>query len=188
MPQDYVEAVRWYRKAAEQGEARAQNNLGLIYAHDAFLGDFNQRTVPDPEGRVPKDYAEAIRWFRKAAEQGNAKSQFSLASKYEEGQEVPQNYAEAIRWYREAAEQGEPHAQFNLGAMYAKGQGVPRDYVKGYMWIYLGASRSSGDAHRKFAADRDRLAEEMTAKQIAEAQRLAAEWKPAPRSTGTEDR
>ncbi|MGA2147672.1 MAG: tetratricopeptide repeat protein [Bryobacteraceae bacterium] len=179
VPQDYVEAVRWYRKAAEQGEARAQNNLGLIYAHDAFLDDLDQReVVPDPEGRVPKDYAEAIRWFRQAAEQGNAKAQFSLAFRYEQGQEVPRNYAEAIRWYRKAAEQGEPHAQFNLGVMYAKGQGVPQDYVQGYLWIDLGTSRSSGEAQRKFAADRDRLGKAMTAQQIREAQRLAREWKP----------
>lgn len=157
--------------------AQAQNNLGLIYAHDAFLNDFDQREVPDPDGRVPKDYAEAIHWFRKAAEQGNVKAQFSLGLKYEEGQEVLQNYAEAIRWYRKAAEEGEGHAQFNLGVMYAKGQGVQQDYVQGYLWIDLAASRSNGDAQRKFAGDRDRLAEEMTARQIAEAQHLAREWK-----------
>jgi TPR repeat protein len=188
VPQDYVEAVRWYRRAAEQGNARAQNNLGLIYAHDAFLDDFDQRAMPDPEGRVPRDYGEAIRWFRKAAEQGNAKSQFSLAFKYEQGQEVSQNYTEAIHWYRKAAEQGEPHAQFNLGVMYAKGHGVPQDYVQGYLWISLGASHATGEAHRKFAADRDSLAEEMTAQQIVEAQRLAREWKPKPIATSAEDR
>ena len=56
---DYAEAVRWYRKAAEQGNANAQYNLGLMY--EEGLG-------------VAKDGAEAMRWFRKAAEQGYAKA------------------------------------------------------------------------------------------------------------------
>ena len=61
--QDYAEAVRWYRKAAEQEYAEAQNNLGVMYA----------------EGRgVRQDYAEAVRWYRKAAEQEDAESQNKL--------------------------------------------------------------------------------------------------------------
>jgi uncharacterized protein len=181
---DYVEAVRWYRKAAEQGIAQAETNLGLIYAHDAFINDFGQPETPDPDGRVPTDYAEAIRWFRKAAEQGNAKAQFSLASKYHLGEEVTQDYGEAIRWYRKAAEQREPLAEFNLGVMYAKGQGVPQDYVQGYAWISLGAADSRGDAQKEFyakefAADRDRLAKEMTAQQLAQAQRFIRQWEAA---------
>jgi TPR repeat protein len=170
---DYATALKEFLPLAKQGNADAQNSVGLMY--EAGHG-------------VPQDYVEAVRWFRKAAEQGNAKAQFSLAFKYEEGQEVPQNYAEAIRWYSKAAEQGEAHAQFNLGVMYANGQGVPQDYVQGYLWIALGASHSSGEAHRKFAADRDSLAKEMTGQQIAEAQRLAGEWKPKPIATPLEDR
>jgi uncharacterized protein len=91
---------------------------------------------------------------------------------------VPQDYAEAVRWYRKAAEQGLANAQFNLGLMYAKGQGVPQDYAEAPMWLNLAASRTSGDVQQKSAETRDLVARMMTAQQIAEAQRLAREWKP----------
>ena len=63
--QDHDEAARWYRLAAEQGNANAQNNLGTMYA--------------DGQG-VKKDDAEALRWWRKAADQGHAKAQEQLRS------------------------------------------------------------------------------------------------------------
>ena len=61
--QDYQQAVQWYRKAAEQGNADAQNNLGLMYANG--------------QG-VKQDYQQAVQWFRKAAEQGDASAQINL--------------------------------------------------------------------------------------------------------------
>ncbi len=99
VPQDYAEAMKWYRKAAKQGLRGAQYNLGVMYGNG--LG-------------VPQDYAEAVKWyrkaeegFRKAAEQGDAKAQYFLGVMYDKGQGVPQDYAEAVRWYRKAAEQGD---------------------------------------------------------------------------------
>ena len=68
-----------------------------------------------------------IRWFRLAAEQGEAIAQHSLGLMYSIGLGVPQDAAEAVRWYRLAAEQGEAIAQLNLGLMYSNGWGVPRD-------------------------------------------------------------
>jgi TPR repeat protein len=91
---------------------------------------------------------------------------------------VPQDYAEAVRWFRKAGEQGDATAQFNLGLMCQRGQGVPRDYVQAHMWLNLAASRASGDDQKKYADQRDFIAGKMTAQQIAEAQRLAREWKP----------
>ncbi len=67
---------------------------------------------------VPQDYAEAVKWLRKAAEQGHAKAQFNLGLMYRKGQGVPQDYAKALQWFRKAAEQGVAKAQFNLGLMY----------------------------------------------------------------------
>jgi len=70
-------------------------------------------------------------------------------------------------------------AQFVLGTMYEEGTaGGSHDYVQAHMWVNLAASRASGDAQKKYADYRDRLAREMTAQQIAEAQRLAREWRP----------
>ena len=95
VPQNYVEAMKWYRKAAEQGLAEAQSNLGMMYYHG--------------EG-VPKDYVEAAKCYRKAAEQGLAFAQFNLGWIYENGEGVPKDMAEATKWYRKAAEQGDADA------------------------------------------------------------------------------
>ena len=103
-----------------------------------------------------------------AAEQGEATTQLSLGSMYDNGEGVPQDYTEAVKWYRMAAEQGDATAQFNLGVMYRKGQGVPQDYLQAHMWVNLAASKSQGEKNKKYAKAR---------KLIAEAQRLAREWK-----------
>ena len=130
---------------------------------------------------VPQDYAEAVKWYRLAAEQGNAKAQYNLGVMHDKGQGVPEDYAEAVKWYRLAAEQGNAKAQYNFGAMYAKGQGLPQDYVQAYMWFNLAASRFSASE----AEDRDEAVEAhdavaslMTPAQLAEAQKMAREWKP----------
>ena len=79
------------RKAADQGDAKAQYYLGLFY----LVGN-----------EVPKDGAEAVRWFTKAAEQGYADAQFSLGQEYSQGESVRKNVTEAAKWYRKAAKQG----------------------------------------------------------------------------------
>ncbi len=89
------------------------------------------------------------------------------------------DYATALREFRPLAEQGVAEAQFNLGFAYEKGEGVPQDYVHAHMWLNLGASRlPPGTKHTRAVNNRDILAEKMTPAQIAEAQRLAREWKP----------
>ncbi len=75
----------------------------------------------------PHDDAEAVKWYRKAAEQGDGDAQFNLALMYYNGLYVPQDYAEAAKWYRKAAEQGHAKAQYNLDLMYGKGLGVSQD-------------------------------------------------------------
>ena len=84
------------------------------------------------------------------------------------------DYAEAIRWFRLAAQQGDTLGQFRLGEAYRDGQGVPRDYVAAYAWMNVAAADSSlrGMIASHF---RDRLAEGMTAEQIADAQRMSRE-------------
>ena len=158
VPQDYIEAEKWYRKAAEQGDASAQNNLGLMYH----------------EGQgVPQDYIEAIKWYRKAAEQGHAHAQCNLGVGYYGGQGVARDYVEAVKWFLNAAEQGHTQAQYNVGLMYWRGEGAPQDFVKAHMWLDLSAAQGDSDA-KKY---RDELAERMSPSQLAEAERLAMEWK-----------
>jgi len=85
---------------------------------------------------------------------------------------------EALRWARPAAEQGEATAQVMLGLMYDLGQAVPQDYIQAHMWYNLAASSLTGENREQAARNRDRLAIVMTPEDIAEAQRLAREWKP----------
>jgi TPR repeat protein len=92
---------------------------------------------------------------------------------YDRGEGVPQSYREALKWYRKAADQGDSTAQYNLGFMYASGHGVPQDDATAHMWFDLSAARGDDDA----AKNRDVIAQRMTPAQIAEAQKLAREWK-----------
>jgi TPR repeat protein len=123
---------------------------------------------------ISGDYETAERLLRPFAEQGNTSAQYNLGAMYDQGQGVPQDYAEAVKWYRMAAEQGDALSQVVLGVRYANGEGVPQDYVLAHMWCNIAAAQGSKNG----IEFRDRFAESMTSEQIAEAQRLAREWKP----------
>lgn len=101
----YTEAVTWYRKAAEQGHADAQNSLGVRY---------------DNGQGVTQSHTEAVKWFRKAAEQGDRWAQCNLGWKYFYGQGVPQSYDGAIRWFKESAKQNHKWAYNALGYCYKR--------------------------------------------------------------------
>lgn len=124
------------------------------------------------EAHKAGDYQTAFPIFERFAEQGNVAAQISLGDMYYQGKGVVQDYTQAVKWYRRAAEQGVAAAQLQLGVMYRKGQGVPRDFVRAHMWFNLAAAHGYDFAIR----GRDRIAEELTREQIAEAQRLAREW------------
>jgi uncharacterized protein len=165
---DYVTAPRLWRSLADRGDADAQYNLGVMYNN----GD-----------GVPRDYVEAMKWHRKAADQGNGNAQFHLGLMYDHGRGMPQSYAEAVRWYRLAANQGIAIAQFKLGIMYHDGQGLPRDYVQAHMWFNLAASyflASETQDRDEAIKARDFIASKMTPAEIAEAEKLAREWKLQP--------
>jgi TPR repeat protein len=121
-----------------------------------------------------QDNATALRLCRPLAEQGDAMAQTTLGFIYEHGQGVTQDSTQAASWFRKAAEQGRAAAQTALGVMYESGLGVPPDNVLAHMWLNLAAAQGDGDA----AKLPDSLARFMTPDQIAEAQRLAREWKP----------
>ena len=143
----------------DQGHAVARYTIGSMYANGAG---------------VAKDEAEAIKWYRRAAENGHAGAQFNLGTIYGEGRGAQKNDVEAIKWYRLAAEQGDASAQLILGLMYRGGEGVPQDYVSAHMWFNLSAAHGDQEA----AEMRNSLEKQMSAPQIADAQKLAREWKP----------
>jgi TPR repeat protein len=192
--QDYKEAMRWYRMAADQGNADAQTNLGLLYAQGkgvaqdydeamrwfrlaadqgAAIAQTNLGTMYSQGHGVTQDYNEALRWYRLAADQGAAIAQEKLGHLFYVGHGVPQDYEEAMHWYRMAADQGSAIAQFNLGNMYEQGHGVPQDYIQAYKWFDLAGRHDPMSIQL-----RDLVASKMAPEQIAEAQRLAREWKP----------
>ena len=153
---DFATALREWRPLAEQGDAKAQFNLGVMY---------------DNGQGVTQDDKEAVKWYRKSAEQGDAKAQYNLGVMYGNGAGVTQYYKEAVKWYRKAAEQGHAKAQNNLGLMYYNGDGVLEDDVYAHMWWSIAASNGDDDAMK----NRDIVAKRMTTEQLAEAQKLARE-------------
>ena len=128
---DYATALREWRPLAEQGHAKAQYNLGVMYANG--------------EG-VPEDDGQAVFWYRKAAEQGDAKAQYNLGVRYDNGRGVPEDDGQAVFWYRKAAEQGVAEAQNNLGFSYAKGEGVPEDDRQAAFWYRKAAEQGHAKA------------------------------------------
>lgn len=128
---DFEEAVKWYRKAAEQGFDIAQDSLGNCY----YLGH-----------GVDEDYVKAVKWYRKAAEQGLCTAQDSLGDCYYYGRGVDEDDAEAVKWYRKAAEQGLDTAQHSLGKCYYFGYGVDEDKVKAVKWYRKAAEQGNDDA------------------------------------------
>jgi uncharacterized protein len=117
---------------------------------------------------VPQNNAEAVKWYRLAAEKGEADAQANLAVMYRDGNGVPQDYAEAVKWFRLA---GETDAQYNLGVMYANGEGVPKDAVEAYVWFSVAAAQGLKDA----AKTRDTAKEKLTPEQLKKGQRQATE-------------
>lgn len=160
------EALRWFRRAAALGQAGAQFNLGQLYLKGVG---------------VDQDLLEAARWYSRAAEQGHVQAQFVLAVLYKIGAGVPANAQRAAFWYERAASQGHAGAQGELGMIYAEGRGRPRDPVAAYKWLALANTRARNNGVRAQAAQSlQRVAARMTQAQLAEAQRLAREWRPMP--------
>jgi len=136
---DFVQAVYWYRKAAEQGHANAQNNLGICY--------FNGQGVD-------KDITQAVYWFRKAAEQGDAIAQSNLGNRYYNGEGVDKDFVQAVYWYRKAAEQGYATAQSNLGNRYYYGEGVDKDLNTALYWYEKAIFNGSSGQNKTVIEDR----------------------------------
>jgi uncharacterized protein len=120
------------------------------------------------------DYSTALRIVRPLADQGVAEAQQALGVMYLEGFDGSPDASAAVSWFRKAADQGLALAQYGLGALYYDGKGVPQDYVLAHMWFNLAAAQGNKDA----LLFRNKAAVKMTPQQIAEAQKLARDWKP----------
>ena len=109
--------------------------LQLIMGEKCFYGD-----------GLPQDYAEALSWYRKAADQGDAGAEFCLGWMYENGLGVTRDCAEALKWYRLAADQDYAEAENSLGELYRGGLGTPQDYGEAVRWFYRAARQGNADA------------------------------------------
>ncbi len=99
---DVGQSLAWFRKAADQGNAPSQTELGWIYR----------------EGRgIDKDDAQAVSWFRKGAEQNNSGALYGLGVSYATGRGVPKDTNEAIAWYERASQQGHTRAKSSIDAL-----------------------------------------------------------------------
>lgn len=127
---DGKESIRWITKAANQGYAPAEYELGRIYLY----------------GRgIPIDYAQALIWERKAAEQGDPRAQRDLAFMYERGFGVAADPAKAAEWNQKAAAQGNAEAQLHLAKALDEGAGVNKDAQEARRW-YSEAARQEQPA------------------------------------------
>ena len=139
VPRDEVTSLRLMMKSAEQGYLHAKTMIGC-----AYLG--NHATGADPT------HAEAQRWLRAAAMQGDAEAQLWLGLVYDRAYFVRTVYQESLHWLRESANQGLPDAQYALAQMYEDGHGVPKSDEDAAYW-YRRAADHFSDVSGVFAAE-----------------------------------
>ena len=155
---DYKTAIEIWEPLAKKGDVGAQYNLGQMKRNG--LG-------------VPKNYEQALYWYRKASAKGDPDAQYNLGLMHYLGHGVKKDPFSAVGWFKKAANQGNVNAQSNLGAMYGEGEGVPKDYPQSYMWFSLAAE--SGDQNAQAAVFF--LSREMSISQMKKGQSLILEWK-----------
>jgi TPR repeat protein len=152
-----AEAFNWIKKAAEAGDTRARLLLAKHY-QDGF--------------GTQRNPAKAARLYRELAEEGYATAQLAFAGFCFRGEGVTRDYAEGGKWLQMAARQGNGKAQELMAVMFVSGEGVPRNLVAAYAWASLAAAQGVGDSVKML----DEIEERMTREQVAEAQRMAAEF------------
>jgi TPR repeat protein len=140
-----VQADGQLRDRAEAGDPWAQLNLGAAYDH-GLAG-------------ISRDPAQAVIWYRRAAEAGLAEAQFNLAHCLASGQGAPRDDAAAALWMQRAAEQGLADAGFLYGVMLLEGVGVAVDRAGARDWLRRAAAQGQADARallrREFGAVAD---------------------------------
>ncbi len=140
----YKEAVEWYTKSANQGNADAQINLGYMYENGYG---------------VDKSYDKAVELYEKSAIQGNSYAQNNLGYMYENGYGVDKSYDKAVELYKKSAIQGNSYAQNNLGYMYENGYGVSKNYDKALELYNKAAKDGNATAQENLGILQNKLGE-----------------------------
>jgi TPR repeat protein len=151
-------AVKWWTKAAQQGNRNAQYDLGMAY-HDG-------------RGGLKQSDRKAVEWFRKGAQQGEVRSQYNLGIALYNGLGVTKDKAQAMQWFEKAAQQGNADAQYILAAGYKDGiGGLPEDNALSYVWV----SRAKNNGHREAARDVEGVEKILTLEEKARATSMLTE-------------
>jgi TPR repeat protein len=158
----YAKSRPVFESLAADGHVRSQFMLGTI--HEQGLG-------------VPKDLAAAAFWYEKAGRRGDDSAQYNLGILYRFGRGVAKDPVAAARWLGLAANQGHSRAQNSLSTFYYAGVGVERDLAEAWKWLTLSADRLKGQGRRIALENRVVFEREMTAAQLAEANRRVAAWR-----------
>ena len=189
MKLDHAEEVKWFRKAADQGFAPAQHNLGICYSEGIGL---------------TKNPAVAFKWYLKAAEQGYLDAQYRVGGCYLEGHGVPRNNLEGAQWLEKAANRGDVDAQFQLGRYYhRKSLLEQKDYEENHLfeseygsnlgskfyidlyeesqrYAYMWYNLASTSGQSKAKEGLKKLSDIMTPSAISGDQNMSSEWKLIP--------
>jgi TPR repeat protein len=162
---DYRAAAAWFAKAAMQGHALSQFNLGFLYYYGAGTGP--TAIAPDP--------TRAGKWLLLAAQQDIAMAQYLVGTLYRDGRGLPRDRGAAARWTRAAADNGIAAAQYDLALISATGVEAPEDRIEALKWFTVLAE----DRYPGAAENRDRLTEALSPADRVRAQRLARDWRAA---------
>jgi TPR repeat protein len=122
------------RRAAEEGNKKAQHKLGTMYKNG--------------NDAVKRDSKQAFKWYQFSAEQGYDLAQHALGAQYYQGDGIPQNMPAAAIWLEKAAEQGHSNAQYNVGTMFYDGKGVRQDWEIAELWFRRSAEQ--GDMRAQY--------------------------------------
>jgi hypothetical protein len=139
------------KKATQNNEETTRQNVIDSLRRSAPDYTFSSPSNNNYTQDVERDYAEAARWYKLAARDGNVNAQLNLASMYSDGLGVSQDYPEALRWYKLAAARGDAKAQYNIGLIYDNGRGVVQDYVEAVRWYKMAAAQGDADAQKNLA-------------------------------------
>jgi uncharacterized protein len=191
--QDYSKALQLYLQAAENGDTEAQYIAGGMYYKGmgtqqnlsrafSLLHGAAVKGSSTPESQrvlgqfflvgqtIPQNYAEAMKWYTLAAENGDKESQSELAVLYFTGRGGVQDLQKALFWFEQSARQGMAVAQYSLGIMHYTGSGTETvDLVKAYAWF----SQAAGQNHLDAIAARNYIQTILSAEQVTEAQDYA---------------
>jgi len=130
--ENYPLAFSHLTPLAENGDARAQTYLGIMYGNGHG---------------VPTDFAQALRLLRAAAAQENAIAELHLGFMYEGGDGVPSSIHKAVSWYHKAAEHGDEFAQYFMGFAYERGEGISQNFQLAHHWYLMAAKQNDSASH-----------------------------------------